>query len=233
MRYNIHMKKSAQELLTEKKNKAVEMIGKKLEVQIARKAISIDVEKKQVTFVMSSSNVDRHGDVIDQKSWILDYFMKSPMFFLQHRSDEFPIGKWLPETLKFESDPDNAGEELMICTAEFATDIYDQADLAFKMVEGGFMNAVSVGFIPHRVEYDEHKDVFVLFDCELMECSLVGIGSNRQALAKETTVEDARDKALEAKQAIDNVIKIAENNAVIHHLKARESLNKALRRLKV
>lgn len=233
MRYNNAMKKSAQEMLTEKKNKAVEMIGKKLEVQIARKAISIDVEKKQVTFVMSSSNVDRHGDVIDQDSWILDYFLKSPMFFLQHRSDEFPIGKWLPETLKFENDPENEGEKLMVCTAEFATEIYDQAKLAFDMVEGGFMNAVSVGFIPHRVEYDEHKDVFVLYDCELMECSLVGIGSNRQALAKEITVDDAKAKTLEAKEAIDHIIKVADESRVIHHLKAREALNKALRRMTV
>lgn len=233
MRYNNDMKKSAQELLNEKREKAIGMIGKKLEVQIARKAISIDAEKKQVTFVMSSSNTDRHGDVIDQDSWILDYFFKSPMFFLQHRSDEFPIGKWLPETLKFEIDPEHEGEKLMVCTAEFATEIYDQADLAFKMVEGGFMNAVSVGFIPHVVDYDENKDVFVLKSCELMECSLVGIGSNRQALAKEVTVEDAKAKTLEAKEAIDNVIKIAENNAVIHHLKARESLNKALRRMRV
>jgi len=225
------MKKSAQEI-TERKNKAVEMIGKKLEMQITRKAISIDAEKKQVTFVMSSSNVDRHGDVIDQDSWILDYFMQSPMFFLQHRSDNFPIGKWLPETVHFEADPEHEGEKLMIGTAEFRVK-YEDAERAFDHVVEGDMSAVSVGFIPHRVEYDEHKDVFVLFDCELMECSLVGIGSNRQALAKETTVEDAKAKTLEAKIAIDNVIKIANNNAVIHHLKARESLNKALRRLGV
>lgn len=224
------MKKLAKQLLDLKRNKAVEMIGKKLEVQISRKAISIDAEKKTVTFVMSTSNVDRHGDVIDQDSWIMDYFNQSPMFFLQHRSDEFPIGKWL--SISFEPDPDNAGKKMMVGVAQFATDIYDQAELAFKMVEGGFMSAVSVGFIPHRVEYDEVMDNFVLYDCELLECSLVGVGSNRQALAKENT--EARDKIIEAKNIVDEKIKSGKNsNDLISYMKARESLNKAIRLIKI
>ena len=222
------MKILAKQLLDQKREKAISMVGKKLEVQISRKAISIDAEKKTVTFVMSTCNIDRHGDVIDQDSWIMEHFNASPMFFLQHRSDEFPIGKWLSVT--FEPDPDNVGKNMMVGVAQFATDIYDQADLAFKMVEGGFMSAVSVGFIPHRVEYDENTDCFVLFDCELLECSLVGVGSNRQALAKENA--DAIEKIIEAKEAIDEKIKSCNTNSVIAHLKARESLNKAIRRMK-
>lgn len=222
------MKKLAKQLLDQKREKAISMIGKKLEVQISRKAISIDAEKKTVTFVMSTCNIDRHGDVIDQDSWMLEHFNASPMFFLQHRSDEFPIGKWLSVT--FEADPNNPGKKMMVGVAQFATDIYDQADLAFKMVEGGFMSAVSVGFIPHRVEYDENTDCFVLYDCELLECSLVGVGSNRQALAKENS--EARDKIIEAKDALDAKIKSSQTNFVISHLKARESLNKAIRRMK-
>ena len=188
------MKKLAQKLLDEKRNKAVEMVGKKFEMNITRKAISIDAEKKTVTFVMSTCNVDRHGDVINQDSWILDYFRQSPMFFLQHRSDEFPIGKWIDISLQ--PDPDNIGKNMLVGTAQFATDINPEADTAFKMVEGGFMSAVSVGFIPHRVDYDEITDNFVLYDCELLECSLVGVGSNRQALAKEN--DEAREKMIEA-----------------------------------
>lgn len=222
------MKKLAQKMIDERKNKAVEMIGKKLEVCISRKTISIDEDKKTVTFVMSTSNIDRHGDIIDQDSWILTHFLKSPMMFLQHRSDEFPIGKWTE--VHFEDDPDNAGKKMLVGTAEFATEIYDQAKLAFDMVKGGFMQAVSVGFIPHRVDYDENTDAFILFDCELLECSLVGVGSNRQALAKE--VDEARDNAIESKKLLDEQIRKSENTKVIAHLKARESLNKAIRRLK-
>jgi HK97 family phage prohead protease len=225
------MKKLAQKLLEEKKNKAVEMIGKKIEVQITRKAVSIDEEKKQVTFIMSTSNVDRHGDIIDQDSWILDYFRLSPMFFLNHDSDEFPIGKWVE--ISIQPDPENPGKNMLVGTAEFRTEFAD-ADRAFKHVVAGDMNAVSVGFIPHIVDYDEVTDAFVLKSCELLECSLVGVPSNRQALVKEKEVktEDARDNAIESKKLLDEQIKKSENNKVIAHLKAREALNKAIRRMK-
>lgn len=224
------MKKLAQKLLEEKRIKATDMIGKKLEVLLSRKAVSIDSEKKTAIFVMSTSNIDRHGDIVDQESWILKYFEQNPMFFLQHRSDQFPIGKWL--RVWFEDDPDNLGKKMMLGEAQFATDIYDQADLAFKMVEGGYMGAVSVGFIPHRVEYDEEKDAFVLYDCELLECSLVGVGSNRQALIKDNNLKEEREVAIEACKAIDSIIKKKDNQKVISHIKARENLNKAIRRMR-
>lgn len=214
--------------MLEKKNKATEMIGKKLEVQITRKAISIDEEKKQVTFVMSTSNIDRHGDIIDQDSWILDYFRQSPMFFLNHDSDEFPIGKWVEISLQ--PDPENVGKNMLVGIAEFRTEFAD-ADRAFKHVVAGDMNAVSVGFIPHRVEYDEVRDAFVLFDNELLECSLVGVGSNRQALAKEKS--EVIDSAIETKKLLDEEIEKSNNERVIKLLKARESLNKAIRQLKI
>lgn len=214
--------------MLDKKNKATEMIGKKLEVQITRKAVSIDEEKKQVTFVMSTSNIDRHGDIVDQDSWILDYFRQSPMFFLNHDSDDFPIGKWVEISLQ--PDPENVGKNMLVGVAEFRVEFPD-ADRAFKHVVAGDMNAVSVGFIPHRVDYDEARDAFVLFDCELLECSLVGVGSNRQALVKSTDI--VLDTAIEARKLLDEQIKKSNNNIVIKHLKAREALNKAIRQLKI
>lgn len=221
------MKELAQKLLEAKRQKAAEMVGKKIEVQISHKAISIDEEAHTATFVMSTANIDRHGDIIDQESWNLKYFEQSPMFFLQHRSDEFPLGKWLK--IWFETDPENAeGKQRMVGTAEFAVDLGEDIERAWKHVVRGDMNAVSVGFIPHRVEYDEHKDAFILYDCELLECSLVGIGSNRQALVK----DNPRDTMIEARKQLDEVIHSSEDNKVISELKARDMLNKAIRRMR-
>ena len=86
---------------------------------------------------------------------------------------------------------------MLVGTAEFRVE-FEDASRAFRHVESGDMNAVSVGFIPHRVEYDEEKDCFILFDCELLECSLVGVGSNRQALSK---ASDIRDTIIEGKRS--------------------------------
>lgn len=222
------MIKLAQKLLEEKRSKAIEMVGKKITIELSSKAISIDSEKKTATFVMSTENIDRHGDIVDQASWNLKYFKESPMFFLQHRSDQFPIGKWI--SVGFENDPNNPGKQMLVGTAEFRVE-FEDASRAFRHVEEGDMSAVSVGFIPHRVEYDEEKDCFILYDCELLECSLVGVGSNRQALAKDTSI--ALEKTIEAKEALDTKIKnTTDKNLIISHLKARESLNKAINRLK-
>jgi len=211
------------------RQKAVEMVGKKIEVQISHKALSIDEDKKTATFVMSTTGIDRHGDVIDQNSWIMKYFEENPVFFWQHKNYNFPLGSW--EKVWFEADPEHEGEMRMVGTARFDTDIDETADRAFKHVVRGNLRMVSVGFIPHRVEYDETKDVFVLYDCELLECSLVGIGSNRQALIKGAEDTDAKKIAIEAAKALDIQIKKANNNVVIAHLKARDNLYKAIRRL--
>jgi HK97 family phage prohead protease len=223
------MRKLALKLLEERRAKAIEMVGKKIEVQVSTRALSIDQEKKTVVFVMSTCNIDRHGDIIDQDSWMLDHFQKNPAFFLQHRSDNFPIGKWLKVWL--EADPDNVGKQRLVGEAEFRVK-YEDAARAFDHVVEGDLNMVSVGFIPHRVDYDEERDAFILYDCELLECSLVGIGSNRQALAKDNTIADVKENAIEVAKALDEVIHKANNTEVIAHLKARDTLYKAIRRMK-
>ena len=123
---------------------------------------------------------------------------------------------------------------MLVGTATFAVDINPEAQMAWDMVEAGYMNAVSVGFIPHRVEYDEVMDAFVLYDNELMECSLVGIGSNRQALAKEKeTTEPVIDAVIKARDVLDEQIKAYENMRTLSKLKALGFLQKAVRQLKI
>lgn len=224
------MNELAKKLLEEKTNKAIEMVGKKIDLEVTGKAISIDEKNFTATFVMSTSSIDRHGDIVDQDTWNLSFFKENPYFALQHRSDEFPIGKWIAVGL--ENDPNNVGKKRLVGTAQFNTK-YADGERAFTHVVEGEMNMVSVGFIPHRVEYNEEKDAFILLDCELVECSLVGIGSNRQALIKTVEkMDEVREEVIEVKEALDTAIKSGDNTKVIAHLKARENLNKAIRRMK-
>lgn len=212
------------------KLKATEMVGKLIEIQLGRKAISIDKENHRVVFVMSTETVDRHGDIIDQESWILEYFETNPAFFFNHESYRFPLGKWV--RVWKEIDPENEGKMRLVGEAEFRVQFEDAAR-AFEHVVAGDMNMVSVGFIPHRVDYNEHTDAFVLYDCELLECSLVGIGSNRFALAKgdEEGTRPAKEILIEGVKALDEEIDREENERSISRLKAREDLHKAIRHL--
>lgn len=218
--------KLSQKQIAERKQKALELQGTTVLLSATQKAISINESEKTAVFVMSTCDIDRHGDIVDQDSWNLTHFNGNPAFFFQHESYEFPIGKWVK--VWSEADPNNAGKQMLVGEAKFATDIYDKAQLAWDMVVGGYMNAVSVGFIPHRVEYDENKDAFVLYDCELLECSLVGNGSNRRALVREA------DTLVQVKSELELEVKL---NPLAHNVNRKRKtvhlLNKAIRQLQV
>lgn len=206
--------------------KAAEMIGKRVDVDIVVRSVSLDEEKHTATFVMSTASIDRHGDVIDQKSWNLTHFEKNAPLFWGHRSNEFPLGKWLRVWL--EPDPEIPGEMMLMGEAEFAVDLHEDIMRAWKHVVRGDLNMVSVGFIPPVVEYDEERDVFVLKQCELMECSLVGIGANRRALVKDA---DVKDKLIDAKKDIEDSLGPIDGIEGIRQRNAINLINKAVRQL--
>lgn len=211
----------------DKRTKAAELVGKRLDVEVTTKAISIDEKAYTATFVMSTSNVDRHGDIVEQDSWNLEHFKNNPAFFWGHRSNEFPLGKWLEVSL--EADPDNEGELRLVGTAEFAVDVDPEITRAWNHVVRGDLNMVSVGFIPHVVDYDEEKDAFMLKSCELMECSLVGIGSNRQAVIKDTV--DIKQEMIDVKEKVEDTEPATPVEAV-RKANAIAMLNKAIRQYK-
>ncbi len=204
--------------------KAAEMIGKRIDLDLSTKAISIDEEKFTATFVMSTATIDRHGDIVDQDSWILTHFEKNAPLFWGHRSNDFPLGKWLRVWL--EPDPEMPGEKMLVGEAEFAVELHEDIMRAWKHVVRGDLNMVSVGFIPHVVEYDEGRDAFVLKSCELMECSLVGIGANRRALVKDV---DVKDTLIDAKKAIEDNLGPIDNIEGIRQRNAINLINKAIR----
>ncbi len=210
-----------------------ELVGKKLEMQ--SRATTVNEKDFTVDFVLSTGDIDRHGDIIEQTSWILDPFKTNPVFLEQHESDEFPLGKFTK--LWFEAD--EKGQQRLMGTVQFAVQDYDRAAVAFALVKNGFMNTVSVGFIPHVVDYDEVRDCFILKNCELLEVSLVSVPANRMALVKayglETleskhSIETIKKDIIDIKKSMERVIEDEPNAPTISNRKsARELLNKALR----
>lgn len=202
------------------------MIGKRVDIDIVQRAVSINKENHTAIFVMSTSSVDRHGDIVDQDSWRLEHFITNPALFFNHRSSDYPLGKWLRVWL--ENDPENPGKKMLLGEAEFAVDVHPDIQRAWDHLVRGDLNMVSVGFIPHVVDYDEDRDAFVLKECELMECSLVGIGSNRRALVK---AGDVTEDLIKAKQQLEDSID-DEDPAAVRKYRGIELLNKAIRQLK-
>lgn len=208
--------------------KAAELQGTLIYSTLSVKTRSIDSENHTAVFVMSTEMTDRHGDRVEQSSWIVKYFRGG--FFWGHRSNEFPLGKWL--SLWLEDDPEIPGKQMLVGKAEYAVELHPDIERAWKHTERGDIDQVSVGFIPGKVEYDEAADVYVLSDCELMECSLVGIGSNRRALIKDTEdVKDIKDSLIDTKKEIEDTEPGTPVEA-IRKANALAMLNKAIRQYK-
>lgn len=128
-------------------------------------------------FVLSDDTVDRYGDVIDAKGWVLTNFKKNPIALFGH-SNGFPIGSW--SNLRVESNR-------LVGTLKLAArGTSARIDELISLVEQGILRAVSVGFIPIKSEpinpdrpYGPQKYTRQ----ELVETSLVSVPANPAALA--------------------------------------------------
>jgi HK97 family phage prohead protease len=134
---------------------------------------------RRVRFVASDESVDRYGDIIRANGWQLDAFRRNPVLLFSHQSRQLPVGKVEPIAVE--------GTRL-IAHAEFTpAGMNDFADTVFAMVDGGFLNAVSVGFMPLASPnplFDENKYLtgFEYVAQELLELSVVPVPANPNAL---------------------------------------------------
>jgi HK97 family phage major capsid protein/HK97 family phage prohead protease len=145
-------------------------------MQPVRKSTVQPAGANPLVFVMSDATVDRMGDVIDPQGWVLRNFKANPMALFNHDSD-MPIGEWTNVRVE--------GGKLigeLVFGPEGACPVTDKMR---SFVAAGMMRAVSVGFRPLVAEPIEGSKVGgVRFKAaELMECSLVSIPANPNALA--------------------------------------------------
>lgn len=171
--------------------------------------IAVRADGDGFDFVLSDGALDRHGTRINPKGWVLDNFKRNPVALFAHDSKS-PIGVW--ENVR------NVGDKLVGTLAMAAEGTSARIDELRKLIEQNILRAVSVGFYP--LKYGQAgKDEYDYVEQELLECSLVSVGSNPNALAKaralnisdETLVlafgEQAvtrRDLATNGKQAAPN-----------------------------
>jgi hypothetical protein len=145
-------------------------------------------------FIASNETLDRYHEIIVASGWRLDNYRRNPVFQNAHQYGDilFTLGKALITEVR--------GAELFQ-RVEFATEVNPMARIAYGLYQGGFLNAVSVGFIPLRwVEPDGAERGGGLsglssqpgakqtafrrkyLEQELLEVSAVGIPANPDAL---------------------------------------------------
>jgi hypothetical protein len=144
-------------------------------------------EKEEYKMTFSDDKTDRHGDIVMQ-NWDLKWFKKNPVLLDSHNygSIKSIIGK----VKKLKAEPNLAG------TIEFALD-NEIGQLAKNLVDGGFLNASSVGFIP--LEFDENGNIT---KSELLEISLVSVPANPRATF-EKELESIKEEIVEIEKELE------------------------------
>lgn len=149
---------------------------------IARTALIERAADGAVSFIASAFEPDRYGDTIDQTGWVLANFEANPVLLWAHSHDCPPVGRVGKITAPAEATGKLLAEDVTFTPKE----MHAFGDEVGQMVKGGFLNAVSVGFLPLEWEerYDERGSFlgYHFKRMELLELSVVPVPAQPQAL---------------------------------------------------
>ena len=124
-------------------------------------------------FVMSDGSVDRMGDVIEPAGWRLDRFHRNPVALFNHDRD-FPIGTWRDVAVR---------KGQLTGRLELMDPVSCRLKELHAAVEAGVLRAVSVGFHSDSFKPAGKSGGIRFTEAELVECSLVSVPANPNALA--------------------------------------------------
>lgn len=155
-------------------------------MELNHKALDFEVrqvgkeEDRTLEFIGSTGHVDRYGDIIEPGGWDLKNYKKNPVFLFGHDYRQPPVGKavkvWVDgNALKF---------HIKFADAE----TYAFADTIYRLYQGGFMRATSVGFADKEREpiidkkNEGQQTGWRFLKQELYELSAVPVPANPNAL---------------------------------------------------
>lgn len=139
-------------------------------------------ENRQAEFVISTEAVDTYDTVFKIDGWDLERYQRSPIVFYNHKS-------WSddPDMIIGTSEVRIEGNQL-IATVTFEEN-NPVADKVWRKVQNGTLNMASIGANPiewrwGNFDKGENPDVIYFVRQELLEWSIVPVGSNPDALKR-------------------------------------------------
>lgn len=150
-----------------------------------------------VDYIASDESIDAHREIVSAKGWRFTRFAKNAPFVDSH--NYWSLDALLGKVVNFEVKGGKLVERV-----KWAIDVKEAelAKLGFALTEGGYLKAVSVGFIPTKYAYQGDDDFAkavaamklsaedavkvrcIYLEQEQIELSACIIGSNPNALAK-------------------------------------------------
>ena len=151
----------------------------------------VDGNPRALTFVASTADVARDGDIIEVEGWQVANYLRNPVFLWSHNPDALPVGRGIAVRVNDSLDID----------VEF--DIDEHSDDILGKYERGFLRAVSVGFRPlayRKPDDDERAELglpqygVIWTKAELYEVSAVSVPADPGALIKQSAYRSLDDR---------------------------------------
>ena len=136
------------------------------------------IENRQVEFVISSEAVDTYRTVFKADGWDLKRYESNPIVCYQHAAGSSDPDDIIgTSSLRFEN-----GKLIGVVTFEDA-ETNPKAEKVLRKIKAGTLKMASINASPSEYRYGdekkgEDKDVLYFTRQELMEWSVVSIGSN-------------------------------------------------------
>lgn len=163
----------------------MEVANKTLTRDIAVRELSKEqIENRQAEFVISTETVDSYGTVFRMDGWDLTRYNQNPIVLYGHRSWDGNPDSIIGTGEVFRED----GKLIGRVTFEDA-EFNPTAEKVFRKVQAGTLRMASIGANPSEAhwgkkEAGEDPEVLYFDRQELLEFSIVPIGSNPDALKR-------------------------------------------------
>ena len=176
----------------------IEMATEELVVENEQKRLAlfdVTIEKdtkamkpRTVTAKISTTSIDRDGEVLLPSGIDLKDFRKNPVVLLNHDQGGLPVGRAL--SVKRQSDGIIAEVQFAERPAGHPSSVEWIPDTVFNLFQQGILKAFSVGFIPLEMREPTDKDIKkfgddvrnVITKWSLLEFSVVNVPANQDAL---------------------------------------------------
>ncbi len=144
-------------------------------LRVTSRRLAQAAKERTITFVLSTAISDRAGDTVNQNGWDLARYLANPVVLWGHNHSLPAIGRMTRIGVEAEG---------LVGDIRFAdAEQHPFADTVFKLVNGDFISAGSVGFIPKK--WNTRDDYSVEFlEQELIEYSVVNVPMNPDCLAR-------------------------------------------------
>lgn len=140
------------------------------------KILEINEEENTIKAIFSTSDQDRHGEIVSQDGWDLTKFKKNPVILFGHDHSKPPVGKAIAFGFEMVD-----GKKALVGLIKFAVEEYDFAKTIYNLYKGEYMRAFSVGFLNKESSVLDDGTV-VLEVNELYEVSAVPVPANPEAI---------------------------------------------------